>query len=287
MSLRRKREASTSSAQRRALSRRGMSLVELVLATTIMTLIAGTLAALSMTVQQTNHHASGRSTVMQHARVVVGRIERAIADAHSSELFPGIVVFAEQSGGISFPHTLVCWNPTGLPAAPDDLPRFDEITIFTPSTQDKNELLMIRMPADARSVPDLVSVATWWTEIEAAKVSNQSTIAVLTDRVRVQNVTAVLQPGDPASQTSHSAVRFSADYLPSVSDWTAYRAGSLAWDQLMWPQNLVGNDQGVRRCWCRFEVQLAPPAPTLGGDNETQNAIPFFGSAATHYELKK
>ena len=266
--------------------RHGMSLIELTLAMTIMTLVAGTLGALSMTVQQTNDHASGRAMAMQHARVLTQRIERAISDAHGSESFPGMLMLAEQVGSESFPTTLIVWTPAGTPVDATGLPRFNEITIFTPSPAAPNELLMVTMPADTRICPSYTNITLWQTEIAAALANAASQISVLTDVLRFRSQT-ITDASGVVTATDKAAVRFSVDCVPSMAEFANYRAETTSWNELKWPQNLVGKDRGVRRCWCRFEVQLTPPSPHPNGDQKAQNAIPFFGSSAIHYELTK
>ena len=112
--------------------RRGLTLAELLIASTIMALMATGMASLAFTVEMGNRHAKNLGIATQHARVAIGRIERALYSAHTSEQFPGFAVFSETEGSFSFPDTLVIWHPSGAPQDPDGLPRFNELVIFCP-----------------------------------------------------------------------------------------------------------------------------------------------------------
>ncbi len=66
--------------------RRGLTLVELMMVSVVMAIIATTLAALATTVQVSNQQQMGSGLAMQHGQVTIQRIERVIQDATSSSL---------------------------------------------------------------------------------------------------------------------------------------------------------------------------------------------------------
>src|SRR4051812_47078002 len=92
--------------------RSGLTLAELLVASTIMLLIAAAVGTLASTVKSTNEYCHGYTTSAQHARVALSRIERAVIGAFANEQFPGCLVIAEQAGAQSLPSTLVVWYPT-------------------------------------------------------------------------------------------------------------------------------------------------------------------------------
>src|SRR5438128_2186789 len=98
---------------RDASRRRGMTLAELLVATTIMLMIATAVGTLASAVHSTNDFCHGYIVASQHARVVLSRIERTIQSATANEQFPGCLVVAEQAGSQALPSTLVVWSPTG------------------------------------------------------------------------------------------------------------------------------------------------------------------------------
>ena len=112
--------------------RRGLSLTELLMASAIMVLIAGSLASLSTTVHTANSFAHGRIVGSQHARVVLDRIEYAIDHAAASEQFPVCLVVTETVGATQLPQTLVIWSPLTTAANPTGLPLVSELAIYVP-----------------------------------------------------------------------------------------------------------------------------------------------------------
>src|SRR3954470_10906083 len=92
--------------------RKGLTLAELLVATTIMLMIASGVATLATAVHSTNDFCRGYTVCGQHARIALSRIERAFAGATSSEPFPGCIVVTEQFGTQTLPTTLVVWYPT-------------------------------------------------------------------------------------------------------------------------------------------------------------------------------
>src|SRR6476620_8843460 len=81
-----------SAGPRRVERRRGLTLAELLVATTIMLLIATAVATLASTVQTTNTFCQGYTVSAQHARVALSRIQHTVESATASEQFPGFIV---------------------------------------------------------------------------------------------------------------------------------------------------------------------------------------------------
>jgi hypothetical protein len=250
----------------------------------VMAILASTLAALATTVQVANQQQMGAGLAVQHGQVAIQRIERAIQRATTSEQFPGFIVIKETVGGSTFPDTLVVWKPDGEPAAPDGLPRVNELVVFTPAYEDPTRLIEIWDSSDTSEVPALANDAAWQTLISMMKMSAppgfDSSAAVLTDLMRAAEVT------DPAGNSfgRRGCVRFEQMLRPSAAEWQAYKAGSTAWQNLPWVQGIYGASSGQRQALCRIELQLRP------GDidsHDKQAAIPFFGSAAIYYQLER
>src|SRR3954454_18891143 len=91
--------------------RRGLTLAELLVAASIMLLIAGATGTLAMTAHSANGFCQGQTACAQHGRVIISRIERAVQSAVANESFPGVLIISEQAGGATLPSTLVVWSP--------------------------------------------------------------------------------------------------------------------------------------------------------------------------------
>lgn len=272
-----KQRTTASGARRR---RDGFTLAELLSVTVVMSLVAATMAALSSAVQISADHQYGQGLAMQHGRVAIERIERTVRGATANEQFPGFLVVSYSLGGYAYPDSLVVWSPEGDPADADGMPRMEELVVFRPDSSDPTKLMELRSVGDTRSAPVPSAISAWQSELEAIQYNTQATRAVLTDLMRV--ATATNSSGSLLGK--RGCVRFEVRLGPSDAEWAEYKAGTRAWENLSWAQDLYGSTNGTRQAWCRVELQLRP------GDvdsNEVEVAIPFFGSGALYYQLEK
>jgi hypothetical protein len=259
---------------------KGLSLLELLIAISITSMVVVTLAALAKSVQVGTEYSEGHGSATHHARVVVDRITRTAREAHASRLFPGFIVLAEDVLSWNFPDTLVVWHPAGDPADPDGLPRFDELVVYCPHPKSPNRLIELTSPTDLRTVPPVADGAAWRSEIDAMKSSQASLRVELTDLVR----TAVV--GELIDTPLRAAVRFQHRLRPSEEEWVRYRSGTLGWHDLPWVQGIYGSETGLRQAWLSMELQFVPRT-SVGGSPGGSQSIPFFGSAALYYEMHR
>jgi prepilin-type N-terminal cleavage/methylation domain-containing protein len=260
--------------------RHGLTLVELLIAISIISMAAVALGTLARATQISAAYVEGHASAAQHARVTSERIQRAVQTCTASETFPGAMLMAEDVGGIRFPDTLVVWKPdAGANAAnPAGLPRFCELVVFCPNPSAPNELLEITSRSDPRTVPALTATSQWATELSALKLGYVSKKVVLTDLLRTASASTGGVP--------RGCARFETRLRPSATELASYRAGTTPWDQLSWPQHWFGETTGMRQTWVRWELQLMPNSRS-GGAAADVLAIPFPGSAARYYDLVK
>ena len=262
--------------KRRLVFRPALALIELLMASAIMAMIAGGIAALSLAVQASNQQSDSMSRSLQHGRVAMQRMERALRTATTSNEFPGFAAFAISIGGFVYPDTLVVWQPEGAVSDPEGLPLFNELVVFTPDPSAPDHLLEIRNQFDSRTVPSLTDQTTWQAELQSLRIDPSATRVTLTDLLR----TADVGTPDPA----RGAVRFHVSLRPSDTEFAEFEAATRPWGDLSWPLEYFGDGSGLRQSWCRIELQLVSGD---GLDNSADAAIPFFGSAALHYHVKQ
>ena len=258
---------------------RGLTLIELMIALSIMSLMAAALGSLSLAVQMSNEYAVSNGTAVQHARVALERMERKMREAHSSAEFPGFAVFSTTVGLYSFPDTVVIWSPDGDAEDPDGLPVYEELVIYCPNPDSPNELWEITIPSSKLTVPDPANTSAWNTVLGLIRGSESVERVVVTDLLRTA---ASNDDGD-----LRGALRFETRLAPSATEWAAYKVGSADWDDLSWAQGVYGSSTGLRQSWCQIEVQLTPEGSIEAGEDQQQVALSFFGSAALYYELNK
>jgi hypothetical protein len=268
---------------RRCLSpaRPGITLLELLIAMSLMVLIIGSLGVLARGVQMSYEHGEGYGTITQHARVVVDRIERIVNEATANEQFPGVLVLSETESGSAFPDTLVVWHPTGTPADAAGLPRMNEIVVFCPNPESPSQLLEITAPSDATVMPAAADQASWLSMVQAMKSSTQTEKTCLTNLMR-----SCLANGTTSTR-SRGAIRFAARKTPSDAEWAAYVAGTQPWASLSWVQGSYGATMGLCQAWVRFDLQLTPASNVAATNEYVMTPVPFFGSAAVYLQLQK
>lgn len=268
------REGSSSSRRGRSHRRRGLTLTELLIAGTVMTMLIGGMGTLVLAVHSTNEHCRGQALGAQHARVTLDRIQRAVRTAAASEQFPGCVVQSATENGAAFPDTLVVWSPLAAAADPQGLPRVNELVVYCPDPANPSRLLELRDPTDTSTCPAVDNAAAWASLVDGLKSAGSTEVVELSDRLRTAQTSAGNDP--------RGCVRFLVLMSPSAAEWAAYRAGTGTWHDLHWPLDSYSSRSGLRRVVCQAELQIVP------GDSPAQSAaLPFFGSATLNYELAR
>lgn len=256
--------------------RRGLTLVELLMASAATSIIAVGLGGLAMAVYAGHEHIAGRTSTAQHGRVCLERIRRYVEGATASESFAGCVVFSETVGTNVFPEILVVWSPATTAADPTGLPKVSELVIIAPDPNNPARLLECTRRSASGTAPALSNVTAWFTLIDQFRYSaTDATRTELTNLLRTAQLTTT------GNQIYRGSARFQVKMTPSESDWTGYRAGTKAWSALDWPLDFSGATCGSRRITCAMELQLVPEGAS------SQEAIPFFGAAALTTMLVK
>jgi hypothetical protein len=236
---------------------------------------AGTMA---LGVQTASSYARGQSNAVQHGRVVLDRLDRTLQGATISESFPGFTVVTWSEGSGTFPDTLVIWKPTGAAADPTGLPKANELVIIRPDTTNPSSLVEITNPSEPATTTYAATDATNWRTLVTTLASRSNAV-----KVELTSLLRTAATSNSSSATYRGCVRFRANYAPSATEMTNYRAGTATWTSLAWPQDLAGKTMGVRSAGCFTELQLVPNA----GDRLADNAIPFFGSTLLWKEVTR
>ena len=256
--------------------RRGITLVELLVATAVISMIAVGLASFARTVEIGTDYGYGRATAAQHARVVLERIQRAVNQAQATENDPGFSILAETYGTSRLADTLVVWTSD---TNKDNLPQVHELTVFTPNAQQPGELIELSFPGDGRTA-SLTNNAGLKTLVDSLRGDANRRQVILTNLLRTVDI-----PED--SGHPHAALVFSGFSRPSAAELASFRGGTTAWENLSWPQGVYGGKAGLRQGYVRFELQLIPGDGPADAVRQVDETLPFFGSAAMYYEITK
>ncbi len=268
--------------RRTVAGRRGLTLTELLLASAVMSLVAGMAGMLAMTVEQGWRSGEALADGLQNGRVIRERILQRVQQAYTAEYYPGFAVAVTTVGTASFPDTLVVWIPSGTPANVNGPPKINECVFFCPNPSQPNELLEFTAPTDTRDIPldSTLSGSTWLGELATLKTATTSTRVVLTKLLRVAQTSA------SDASTRRGCIRFQQVLGPTAAAWSNYRAGTLAWNSVPFAQSIRGTQTGLRQARLRFEAQLLPEGGSTT-DTVQQEAIGVLGSTALYYDLPK
>ena len=262
--------------------RSGLSLPELMIASSILALMLAALGSLASAVDSGHEYCHGRSVATQHARVAMQRITRNLNGAHASREFPGFISFQETIGLYSFPETLVIWQPIGNPANTGGLPLIGELVVYCPNPANPAELWEITARDDTRSAPALSDTAGWATLLTHFKTGSGPQRVELTNLLRTANVGS----GSDTPQL-RAAVRFEVTLRPTDAELASFANGDKSWDDIAWVQGIYGNTTGLRQSWCSVELQLLPSNWQATQDPSGISSIPFFGSGAVYYQVSQ
>lgn len=257
--------------------RRAFTMVELMLAMAIMGMVLVAVGTLTQAVHHTNEYTQAVSTATQHARVAMQRVSQTVAKAYATADEPGCAL-VETVDTEYFPQTLVVWAPNGNPANLDGPPLVGEFVIYTPNPNDPMELWELTAPGDSRtqSLASINSVSGR-ALIASLKASGTTVKRTVTTRLRTVSLFSQTRP----------ILRFTVEARPTVADWAAFQAGTLAWDELPWPQSLYGNDWGVRATRVKMEMWMSIAPRSNPDASAMDHAIPFFSSATFSHRLAK
>jgi len=256
--------------------RTGLTLLEMLIAISIMVIVVGTLGGLAKAVQLSSAYGEGHGSATQHARVAMERIGRKVSEATANESFPGFIVVDEEVAGWRFADTLVVWhpeptdaNPEGVPADPGGLPRFEELVIYCPVPTDPKEpknpkgLVEITLPGDSRAVPGAgdEDKDKWRSEITEIK----KLVAEKSAACDVVTLTELLRtcPVPELAGSRRGAVRFERELSPV--------------------KGVESHTIDLQQAWLRTELQLMPGEVAASQDPGGQQTIPFLGSATLYY----
>jgi hypothetical protein len=251
----------------------------------VTSILVGTISVLASTVEQAAEFNGGQNDAIQHARVVLERIQRLVREAHATETYPGVVVVDATVGSYRYPDTLVVWHPTGDPVNAAGPPLVKELVIICPNPTNPGELIEVTALADTRTVAlneASLNTTSGRAFIHGIKTASSSTKVSLTPLLRSAATSS------SSSASLRGCVRFECELHPTTAELDGFRSGTGSWSGLGWPQNTYSNTFGLRQVWLRTELQLlSEPRDPGGAVPATAVPLPFLGSATRYYTVEK
>lgn len=264
-----------------------MTLVELLVATAIMSILAGSLVALTTATQQGSTYSTDYSTALQHGRVTLERIDYILSGAYSTPGHPAAAVYVETIGNYRYPDTLIIWHPAGTPANVNGPPLVSECYFYCWDPTTPSTLIELTNTSNTSTIPLDATLQTgaWKATLDSLKTSSSSKKTVLTTLLRPCSVSTNGSSVPSGTATTRGAVRFNLTVSPSLTEYSNYQAGSTTWGNMSWPQGLFASTYGVRQVWLATELQLMPASKAGTQDPTGLFVIPMFGSSTLYYTM--
>jgi hypothetical protein len=164
-----------------------------------------------------------------------------------------VVVVDETVSGHRYCDTVVIWHPSGAPTNAAGPPLVNELIIIGPDPNDPRRLMEFTAPTDARTIQlndASLNTTSGRTLIGSIKAASTTIKTLLTPLVRTAST------GNGSTSSLRAAVRFECELHPTTAEMTSYRGGSLAWEDVAWPQGWFSTSCGMRQIWLRSELQL-------------------------------
>lgn len=296
--------------------KRGMTLAELLISMTILSMMSVVLAGMSNAVNSAWSYTKGVEETDLQARAALERISFMVSQTGTYKIAGqptrlGMAIVARPVGKYSLPDTLVLWTggrSGGMAAngVQSRLPTVGELLIYTWGASAQSHLIEAAFPGQTTAFDFTASDLT--TQVTNLLASKTAELIPLCEQLRVSSVSSTgttasapptptgpsspygssLPTSQPSSATSSKGtaldvgnIRFTLTQTPSDSDLSTATPQTTAWTQLNWPQGTFGNRSGMRQANLQIELQVEPDGIVRTSD--TVSAIPFFGSASMRY----
>lgn len=261
-------------------SRAGLTLVELMVAASVMSLVAVTLGGLVHAVDTARSYISGMQLASSQGQFAIDRIKSAVQRAGTYQSESGSTVFG---AGVIWnsdrPEILVVWTGGREESRSDqgtstDPPPANEIVIYTPDPDAPHRLVEIAVPSATGTVD--FADAGFETRIrQIISNSEPDERVTICDRIRI-----AVDGTDTAA-----ALRFEAEQTPSDGDVATTAPQTSEWRNLNWYGGISSSTAGLRHFLLRIELQVLTDGTP--GDPASKIAMPIFGAASRRYFFER
>jgi prepilin-type N-terminal cleavage/methylation domain-containing protein len=268
---------------------RGLTLIELMMAMTITSMLSFVLGGLVMAVQSARDYTQGMEDASMQAQATFERIKRVVADAGVYQVGTdrpklGIAIVPRQWQLFSLADTLVVWNGgrnggLGQQGELNRVPNVNEFTVYTPDLQNPSRLLEVTFPGFNYPLDFRNSQFDLGIQLLVASVYAEP--ALLSDRIRVNRL-QITSGGTTLTSPSMGAIHFEIVESPTEAQLSSTTVGSAAWNALPWSQSIVGANFGMRQATVRMELQMQQTAE-VASTSLSSAYTPYFGSVSNRY----
>lgn len=274
-------------AVRDQISRGGLTLVELLMAMAISSILVVALGGIVTATQSAWKHTQGIEDSQAQITATFDRIKIMVSQAGVYQVSGqppqiGLAVVTHSWNSIDIANTLVVWTGGRNGGISDQgiltrLPKISELLIYTSDPDDAHNLIEVALPGVDSSI-DFTS-SSFNSTIRSAIKSNSAESALLSNRIKSSQFVLSGNPwGSPVGN-----IRFEIVKTPSDSSLSSVSPGTSDWMNLPWPQGATSSTSGLRLVTINYEIQFETAERTSANDINSPTALPFFGSSSRYY----
>ncbi len=274
-------------AERNQRTRRGLTLVELLMSMAISSILIVALAGIVTATQTAWKHTQGIEDSQAQVTAAFDRIKMMVSQAGIYQISGqtprvGLAVVSHPWNSIDIPNTLVVWTGGRNGGISDQgtlkrLPNINELLIYTIDPNDPHNFVEIALPAVDASID--FNSSSFSSTIRSAIKSSSAESALLSNRVKSSQYVLSGNPWGPAVGN----IRFDLVKTPSDASLSGVSPGTSAWMNLPWPQGTASASSGLRQATVNYEIQFEVTERTSLNDVNSSTALPFFGSSSRLY----
>ena len=257
-----------------------MTLVELMVAASVMSLVAVTLGGLVQAVDTSRTYISGMQLASSQGQFAVDRIKSAVQRSGTYRIGSGsTVVGAAVVWSEDRPEILAVWTggrEASLSYGPtlNRLPQAKELVIYAPDPDAPHRLVEIAIPSATGTI-DFAN-SSFETQIrQLIAISEPDERVTLCDRVRIAT--------DGLDEAA--ALRFETELTPDSGVLSTTAPGTGDWRSLNWYSGISSSSAGLRHLLVRIEIQILTDGTP--GDPASSIAMPVFGATSRRYFFER
>ena len=274
-------------AVRTQVSRAGLTLVELLMAMGISSILVVALGGIVTATQSAWKHTQGIEDSQAQITATFDRIKMMVSQAGIYQVSGqppqvGLAVVTNSWNSIDIANTLVVWTGGRNGGISDQgvltrLPKISELLIYTSDPDDTHNLIEIALPGVDSSID--FNSSSFNSSIRSAIKSSNAESALLSNRIKSSQFILSGNPwGSPVGN-----IRFEIVKTPSDSSLGSVSPGTSGWMNLPWPQGTTSSTSGLRLVTINYEIQFETAERTFLNDVNSPTALPFFGSSSRYY----
>lgn len=265
----------------------GFTLVELLMAMTVSSILIMALAGIVTATQSAWSHSRGIEDSQAEITASFDRMKMMISQAGVYQVNGqppqvGLAIVTRPWNYIDIPDTLVVWTGgrnggIGQTGTLNRLPLMNELLIYTSDPVDTHRFVEIALPDDDTEID--FNSSSFSNTIRTAIQSNEAEKALLSQRLAISQYILSSKPwGKPVANLFFTMTR-----TPSDASLSAVSPGTSGWMNLAWPQGTVSASSGLRQVTINYEIQFETAEQTTLNEINSSTALPFFGSSSRFY----